>query len=515
MPIDAERLRREEFHWMCTGDTVYMNAASTGPLPQRSIDAQVDFTRRRATPHLVSFDEQFGTLSRCRKLVGELINADPRDIALATNTGAGINLAAWGLPLGPGDEVVVPDGEFPANMYPWLGASRERGFDVHVVPLREGILDEDALLAALDRPKVRVLSVSWAGFASGAVADLDCLGDACHARGIRFVVDAIQGLGALTLDVRRTRVDVLACGAQKWLLGPWGSGFTYVRREVMPSITPQPVSWMAVRDSDDFSRLIDYDLTWRDDARRFEQVTLPYQDFAGMAASLELLRELGTREVAEHLHQPPVVLAGFQNAVAAGVLPRHLHHGHDIAPGFPVDVGELLEAGGLRQHKVVGQQDGEGVVADERAGAPDGMPQTQRHLLAHRHHGAGFDRRTLQGLQRLRPVALAECGFQLERDVEMVHQRGLPPPGHHAKLIDPGGARFLDRILDQGLVHHGQHFLGHRLGGGQEAGSEAGDRQDGFTQWFYHKNTPRSGAPIKHGRRAKLWQIAGSQRLHP
>lgn len=286
---------------MCDGSTVYMNAASTGPLPQRSIDAQVDFTRRRATPHLVGYDDQFGALSRCRELVAEMINADTREIALATNTGAGINLAAWGLPLGSGDEVVVPDGEFPANMYPWVAAARARGFRVHVVPLRNGILDEDTLLDALDRPGVRVLSASWSGFSSGVVANLDRLGAACRSRGIHFVVDAIQGLGPWMLDVQHTPVDLLACGAQKWLLGPWGAGFTYVRREVMEQFTPQPVSWMAVRDSDDFSRLANYDLTWRDDARRFEQVTLPYQDFAGMAASLELLRELGFGAVAQHV----------------------------------------------------------------------------------------------------------------------------------------------------------------------------------------------------------------------
>ena len=175
----------------------------------------------------------------------------------------------------------MPDGEFPANMYPWLAAAQSRGYGVHVVPLRDGVLDEDALLAALERPGVRALSVSWVGFSSGVAAISIALGAACRTRDIYFVVDAIQGLGALTLDVKRTPVDILACGGQKWLLSPWGTGFTYVRRAVFESVTPQPVSWMGVRDSDDFSRLADYDLTWRDDARRFEQVTLPYQDFAG------------------------------------------------------------------------------------------------------------------------------------------------------------------------------------------------------------------------------------------
>ena len=92
---------------------------------------------------------------------------------------------------------------------------------------------------------------------------------------------------------------------------------------------------MAVRGSDDFSRLIDYDLTWRDDARRFEQVTLPYQDFAGMAASLELLRELGTREVAEHLMRcAGQLLDGARELGIALVTPMDRHAG--IASVRPV-----------------------------------------------------------------------------------------------------------------------------------------------------------------------------------
>ncbi|MDB4882072.1 MAG: hypothetical protein JWL95_838 [Gemmatimonadetes bacterium] len=301
MTYDLARLRREEFPWADAGEAVYLNAASTGPLPERTIRAQDAFTRLRAAPHRLTHEAQFAVLNDSRALAAELIGADEASVALAVNTGTGINLAAWGLPLGPGDVVVSPDLEFPANVYPWMTASRARGFELVRVAARDGLLDEEALLATLDRPGVRVLTLSWVGFSTGAVANLDLLGAACRERGIWFVVDAIQGLGPLTLDVRRTPIDLLACGGQKWLLSPWGTGFTYVHPDVIERITPQPVSWMGVRGSDDFSSLTDYDLTWRESARRFEQITLPYQDFAGMAASLRLLRELGPAAIASHV----------------------------------------------------------------------------------------------------------------------------------------------------------------------------------------------------------------------
>jgi cysteine desulfurase/selenocysteine lyase len=324
----TERLRRDEFAWTDTGESVYLNAASTGPLPERTVRAQDAFTRKRAAPHRLSHEEQFRALSDSRALIARLIGADVAEIALATNTSSGINLAAWALPLGPGDAVVIPDLEFPANVYPWMAASQARGFTLHRVPAREGLLDHDALLAALDLSGVRVLAVSWVGFSTGAVADLHSLGAACRARGILFVVDAIQGLGALTLDVSRTPIDLLACGGQKWLLAPWGTGFTYVRRALLREISPQPVSWMGVRGSDDFSRLLAYDMTWRDDARRFEQITLPFQDFAGMVASLELFHELGPAAIAWQIQaRANELMEGAEGRGIPIVTPRARHAG--------------------------------------------------------------------------------------------------------------------------------------------------------------------------------------------
>src|SRR5512145_3168712 len=123
------------------------------------------------------------------------------------------------------------------------------------------------------------------------------IGAACRANETYLVVDGIQGIVNCVLDVRDTPIDVVACGGQKWLLSPWGSGFVWMRPDLVQSLRPVDVSWMSTRGSDDFSRLIDYDFTYRDDARRFEVITLPYQDFAGMNASLDLFFEVGLSEV--------------------------------------------------------------------------------------------------------------------------------------------------------------------------------------------------------------------------
>ena len=108
-----------------------------------------------------------------------------------------------------------------------------------------------------ERPEVRAVTVSWVQFATGYRVDLARLGALCRAHGKFFVVDAIQGVGACPLDVHACHVDVLACGAQKWLLSPWGTGFLYVRRALVERLAPTSVGWMAVRGADDFKRLVD------------------------------------------------------------------------------------------------------------------------------------------------------------------------------------------------------------------------------------------------------------------
>lgn len=297
MAVSLHDVRVREFPWSEGGEVVYLNHASTGPLPASTVRALHAFDLARMQPWQISQERQFGTLARSRELVAALIGAHADEIALMVNTTYGINVAARTLPLAPGDVVVGSDREFPANIYPWMALERARGVEFRRVPCAGRLADEAALLRALDEPRVRVLAVSWVSFETGLRLDLARLGAACRARGIWFVVDAIQGVGAAPLDVHACQIDLLACGAQKWLLSPWGTGFLYIRRDLIRQLEPSVVGWMSVKGADDFTRLCDYELSYLDDARRFEVITLPFQEFAGFNASLELFAGVGHHEV--------------------------------------------------------------------------------------------------------------------------------------------------------------------------------------------------------------------------
>jgi selenocysteine lyase/cysteine desulfurase len=321
--IDVDRLRKEEFPWAAAGESIYLNTASTGPLPRRTVDAVARFTEMRAAPHRMTHEIQFGTLEKSRELLAKLIGARSGEIGLATNTGFGINVAAWSLPLRKGDIVVGSHQEFPANVYPWMAAAKQRGYQFRMIAAPS----QDAVLEALRAPGVKAVALSWVEFASGYRFDLAAIGAECRQRGIWFVVDAIQGLGPLSVNVHACNIDILASGGQKWLMSPWGTGFTFVRDSLIGSLEPGFVSWMGVRGSDDFAKLVDYDLTWREDARRFEFITLPFQEFAGLNASLELFFELGVDNVVAHTRRLADQIVGWadDNGVSS-VTPRDPNH---------------------------------------------------------------------------------------------------------------------------------------------------------------------------------------------
>lgn len=308
-------VRCAEFPW--TAETVYLNNASVGPLPERTRRVLDEFSAKRTAPHLLPDRSLHGQLADARVAAARLLNADVSEIALATNTSYGLNVAALSLPIRPGETVLVSDKEFPANVYPWL-LLRGRGITVELAPTTtRGWPDESYLLERLRDPRVRVLAVSHVQFSNGFRADLRSLGEACRANGTFLVVDAIQALGQCALDVRSVPMDILACGAQKWLLSPWGSGFLYVRRDLIAHLEPKVAGWLAFEGTDDFTRLTDYDATFRADARRFELATLPFQDFLGMAESVGLLLELGVERIQAYLRH---VVRPLHDAAAAGTV---------------------------------------------------------------------------------------------------------------------------------------------------------------------------------------------------
>jgi cysteine desulfurase / selenocysteine lyase len=292
-------------------DVIYLNSASYGPQPRRARADMLPFEERRDAV-LLTPEEFGGALDRARRACAALVGGAADEIALVPNTSVGLNLAAAllrqrGTGEGARRAIVLPDDEFPANVYPWMALERD-GFRVERLPLAaDGCPDEAALAARVARGDVAALAISAVQFATGFRADLARLGAVCTEHGALFVVDAIQAVGTMPVDVRSAQVDVLACGGHKWLCAPFGTGFAWIRRELVAAHEPDLPGWLAFASSADFEHLLSYAWDLWPDARRFEVGSLAIQGFIGLAASAELIAEIGVQHIRDHvraLQQP-------------------------------------------------------------------------------------------------------------------------------------------------------------------------------------------------------------------
>src|SRR5262245_4479243 len=278
---------------------VFLNHAGVSPLNTRAAAAIRAFTDRMVTEPFADIRaDALASILDLRRQLAALINACSVDeIALMPNTATGINSAALSLPLRPGDNVLVLDGDYPANIYPWMNLAH-RGILTKLVPAREGGLDLDLLESRMDS-RTRVIAMSTVVFATGFRNDLAAVGKLCRERNVYFVVDGIQSLGALPFDVQAANVDFLACGSQKWLLGPPGGGFLYVRRELLGDLAPGAYAGTnSVVDAENF---LDYNFTLLPTAERFHTGSQNFTGMIGLHASVALIQEVGVERIAERV----------------------------------------------------------------------------------------------------------------------------------------------------------------------------------------------------------------------
>ena len=275
----------------------YLNHAAVSPLPipcRKRMEAYVEELAQFGAARYP--DLPFGVLRLARNLGSRLINARPDQIFIVRSTTQGLAVAATGIPFAGGDNVVLVDGEFPANIRPWLPL-RKRGVEVRFVPQRDGRVLIDDLAEAVDT-RTRALSISFVQYASGFRADLGAIAQLCREHDTLFVVDAIQGLGVLPLDVRAMGIDFLSADSHKWMLGPEGVGIGYASDRALDRIDQAVQGWFSVAKPFDFE---DMDQPLRDNAARYEEGAYNFVGISGMVGSLDLLTSIGTDALEKRL----------------------------------------------------------------------------------------------------------------------------------------------------------------------------------------------------------------------
>ncbi len=328
----------------------YLNHASIGPLPRPTSGAMREFLEERSLAGGLAMQgcREYEIYSETRESVARLINTRfSTEIAFTRNTSHGLNIVAAGLPWQPGDNVICAETEFPANVYPWVNLKR-KGVEVRFVkPVDNRIRPEDVKAAMDDR--TRLVALSFVEFATGYRNDLDALTEIAHEGGALISIDAIQGLGVFPVDVQRTPVDFLAAGTAKWLLGPVGFGFLYIRQERLDDLDLVMTGWIGVEDSLDFFR---YDSPFKHDATRYEEGSLAPVMLLGTNRSVKMFLDLGVENIARRvLDLTGYLIEGLERKGLAVISPHESEEERSgvvsfVPEGDPASVAaKLLDAG--------------------------------------------------------------------------------------------------------------------------------------------------------------------------
>lgn len=255
----------------------------------------------------------FELVEETRRRFATLIGADPEEVSFTKNVSEGLNMVAAGLDWQPGENVILcPQLEHPANVYPWLNL-RRRGVEVRTVAPRDGAIPVEAMLARADS-RTRVITASSVTFAPGFRVELADLGRACRERGILFVVDGAQSVGVLATDVRRDRIDALSVSTQKGLLGLYGMGFLYCRREWAERMQPAYLARFGVDLGQAHeASLGEFDFRLRPAALRFDLGNYNFLATAAADAALRYLMGWQPAEVEGYV-------VGLAHRLAQGIL---------------------------------------------------------------------------------------------------------------------------------------------------------------------------------------------------
>ena len=227
------------------------------------------------------------------KTAADIVRAEPYEIAGGSSATELLSSLAWSISPKKGENIVSTSSAFPSTVYPWSRVAATTGAEIRLAESKKGFSTTDAIRSLIDE-NTSVLCISHTEFSNGYTYDLEILSELTHKKGAILVVDATQSAGAIPIDVKKSRIDVLVAGSYKWLCGPFGSAFMYIRHNLAKRLNPGLVGFRSHKNmwNLDASRL-----RYNDNTSKFEFSTLAFGCILGLAKSLHYLNGIGIEKI--------------------------------------------------------------------------------------------------------------------------------------------------------------------------------------------------------------------------
>ena len=337
MNIDFEKIRKEE--WPVLETMTFLDAACVSFAPQRTVKAVQAFADMTAVQEEANSSAHHIAMDSLRHKAydeaAKLLNADPEEIALVESTSHGLNIAAQGIELQDGDNIITTNLEFIQVALPWCVMRKDKNIDIRVCKTEDNRFTAKDFAALVD-DKTKLIVMSTLEWCNGWQTDLKELGDYCKEKGVYLVVDAVQQLGVTKIDTKACHIDILTAGGHKWLNSPYGTGVLYVNKETLPKLkqsyagylntTVPEGGWGAYWENPAAPSVNNW--TFDNTARKFEiGGTSNYTGAIALGESLALVNEIGIENIEKRVREIAVYCMDRIEEIG-GTLITHRDPGH-------------------------------------------------------------------------------------------------------------------------------------------------------------------------------------------
>ncbi|WP_448517945.1 aminotransferase class V-fold PLP-dependent enzyme [Rhodoflexus sp.] len=324
-------------------DVHYLNCAYMSPMPNAVALAGMKGLLRKAEPYNISQADFFSDVEKVRYAFANLIrSSEPQRVAIIPSVSYAIATVAKNLPCSAGEEIIVAHEQFPSNIYSWQMLARERQLTIKTIAPPEtlhnrGALWNEAILKAIT-DKTALVALPHFHWADGTRFELAAIADKVHRCGGVLVVDGTQSIGAYSFDLREIRADAVIAASYKWLMGPYSIGVAWYG-PIFDNGQPIEESWMGRLNSEDFSRLIDYQPAYQPGAIRYDVgeksnfILIPM-----LLEALRLVQGWGTAQIQSHCRQLTAPLIDLLTEAGCYTEDLHWRSEHLLGVRFPKDI---------------------------------------------------------------------------------------------------------------------------------------------------------------------------------
>ena len=287
--MDIEKIRKET-PGLAHG--IHLMACGSALAPQPVVDAVMAYLDLEAKiGGYEAHAQESAMLDGAYQSVARLIGAKPREIAIMENATAAWCQAFYALPLKAGDRIITCQAEYAANCVAYLHRQKKDGIEIDIVPNDEtGALD----LVALEKmicEKTKLITITWVPTNGGLANPAAAVGAIAKNHGVPYLLDACQAVGQMPVNVEALNCDFLSATGRKFLRGPRGTGFLYIREKWLESLEPAALDHFSAPLVDSSQYAV------RDDARRFETWENSYALRAGLKVACDYAMDIGLEAI--------------------------------------------------------------------------------------------------------------------------------------------------------------------------------------------------------------------------